>query len=216
MPNSSIKLKICGITQPEQALEIASLGVSAIGVIGVKESPRFISPTKRSQIFKQLSKSFPKTKRVLVVADIDESELDKIILREGSPSIIQLHGNESQELCKKFREKYPNIQFWKALRIRSQEDIALTTQYENVIDALLLDSWNKDQLGGTGKKLPIKWLQNKKFKIPWWIAGGISADSISDILLHLNPFGIDASSKLETSIGIKDLKKVRELIKTLR
>ena len=214
MVNSSIKLKICGITQTDQALQIASLGATAIGVIGVKSSPRFISSTNRSSIFKSLANYFPSTERVLVVADMNDSDLEKAISQEGSPSVIQLHGNESKERCERIRKRYPNIKLWKALRIRTKEDLSLSSQYENVIDSLLLDAWSKHQLGGTGNKIPIEWLRNNKFKVPWWIAGGISAKSIPEII-HLNPFGIDASSKLEKSIGLKDINKVEELIKSI-
>ena len=76
MTKSSIKLKICGITQSQQALEIASLGVYAIGVIAVKSSLRFISTDKRVQLFQELSKSFPNTQRVLVVANINDEDLE--------------------------------------------------------------------------------------------------------------------------------------------
>ena len=215
MNKTSTKLKICGITQNDQALEIASLGVYAIGLIYVKTSPRFISALKVNNIFNDLKSSYPEVKRVLVVSDIIDEELEKVIIGKGSPSIIQLHGNESPERCQELKNRYPAIKWWKAFRIKSQEDLKAINSYESIVDSTLLDPWDKDQLGGTGKRLDIELLKNQEFKNPWWLAGGISAECIREVLNNLNPFGIDASSKLEKSPGIKDIQKVKDLIKEI-
>ena len=84
------------------------------------------------------------------------------------------------------------------------------------VDAFLLDAWDQNQLGGTGKRLPLEWLRRVPTEIEWWLAGGISAEWIPNILKESTPFGIDASSQLEISPGIKDLEKVNALIKAIR
>ena len=216
MDNQSIKLKICGITQPEQALKIASLGVNAIGVIAVKSSPRFVPPDQSGELFKKLSNAYPKTSRVLVVADINDSDCNKIIENDGSPSIIQLHGNESRQRCTELKRNFPNIQWWKAFRIKSREDVDKAKAYEGIVDALLLDTWSNLQLGGTGKRLNIEWLEDRTFKKPLWIAGGIDSTCVDEILRTISPSGIDSSSKLEISPGIKDIEKVKLLIETIK
>ena len=104
------------------------------------------------------------------------------------------------------------FKWWKAFRLQKKENLSLVKEYENFVDAFLLDTWSKNQLGGTGKRLPIEWLKKTDFNIPWWLAGGISIESISEVLLNLNPYGIDASSKLEHSAGIKDIEKIKALI----
>tara|TARA_Y100001968_G_scaffold89236_1_gene80291 strand:+ start:6677 stop:7348 length:672 start_codon:yes stop_codon:yes gene_type:complete len=213
---NSIALKICGITQAEQALAIASLGVNAIGVIGVKNSPRFVEENLRIKIFQDLTNFHPEIERVYVVADIHDSDIEKIITSKGAPSVIQLHGSETKQRCKYLSQTYSNIRWWKAFRIRSEEDLSSAKEYEDSIDALLLDSWSKNQLGGTGQKLNIKWLEHQKFKKPWWLAGGVSEEFASEVLKYLTPFGLDASSRLEISPGVKDLKKVRSLLETIK
>ena len=215
MTKTSTELKICGITQTDQALEIASLGVDALGVIGVKSSPRFLSESKRELLFQELIDSYPNTARVLVVANANDAEIEKAILSKGSPSIIQLHGSESKQRCLDLKQKYPQIKWWKALRIRSESDLDLIKDLEDFVDAILLDAWSDNQLGGTGKRLHIGWLQNIEIKVPWWLAGGISAEWIPEVLSTLNPFGLDASSKLEISPGIKDIRKVELLINAI-
>tara|TARA_Y100001968_G_scaffold302160_1_gene315227 strand:+ start:6725 stop:7378 length:654 start_codon:yes stop_codon:yes gene_type:complete len=213
--NSSIKLKICGITQPLQALEIASLGVHAIGVIAVKNSPRFITSYKRHKLFQSLEEFYPNTKRVLVVANINDHELEETMSIKGSPSIIQLHGDESIEECQRLRLKYPDIELWKAFRIRSKPDLVSINNYAKTVDSFLLDSWSNDALGGTGHKIQTKFINSKGFEVPFWMAGGICAEWIPELLKTIKPFGIDASSKLEKSPGIKDIKKVKDLIKAI-
>ena len=87
---------------------------------------------------------------------------------------------------------------------------------ENNIDAILIDAWDANSLGGTGNRVPLELLLNKNFKSPWILAGGISAEIITEIFSKINPDGIDASSRLEISPGIKDLKKVESLVREIR
>ena len=213
---TSISLKVCGITQAKQALEIASLGIHAIGLIGVKESPRFVSREKRREIFNQLKINFPKVERVWVVTNIENKELDEVIYSDKSPSVIQLHGDESPKRCEFLKERYPKIKWWKAFRIKTQEDIRNIKEFLPYIDAILLDSWSEKALGGTGEKLSLDLLKEVNFNVPWWLAGGISADWIPELLSKVKPTGIDASSKLEISPGIKDIRKVKLLLETIQ
>ena len=92
----------------------------------------------------------------------------------------------------------------------------ITVSYEKHTDALLLDAWSPMELGGTGQRLPLEWLQKTKFDLPWWLAGGISAEWIPEIFSKVSPFGIDASSRLEASPGIKNIQKVKDLIKAVK
>ena len=209
---TSTAIKICGITKVTQAKTIASFGADAIGVIGVEKSPRFVNEDKRRKIFNSLYNYFPDLERVWVIADFNDEQIKCGLEGHGTPSIVQLHGNESPKRCKDLHRKYPNIQWWKAIRIRDQLDISRAHNYEGFIDALLLDAWSPNELGGTGNRLSLDWLQKETFQIPWWIAGGVSAEWIPEILNRIKPFGIDASSRLEKSPGIKDLRLVIDLI----
>ena len=100
--------------------------------------------------------------------------------------------------------------------MKSKIDFKSINQYEKIIDAILLDAWDEKSLGGTGNRVPIELLINKTFKTPWILAGGISAEIIPDIFSKLRPDGIDASSRLEISPGIKDLEKVESLVRVIR
>jgi len=211
-----IAIKICGLTQPSQAKAIAEMRVNAIGVIGVRSSERFVSASQRERIFTELKPYEKNIERVLVVSDQTDSEFDAALQNEICPTVFQLHGNESQERCAYLREKYPTIKWWKALRIKEEKDLAQIYNFEDIVDAILIDAWSSKNLGGTGKRIPLSWIKQIKIKAPWWIAGGISQDWIPKILENTKPYGIDASSRLETSPGIKDLEKVNLLIRKIR
>ena len=114
------------------------------------------------------------------------------------------------------KNKFPAIKLWKAFRLKSITDLENINQYEKNVDAIILDAWDEKSLGGTGNRVPIKLLINKTFKTPWILAGGISAEVLPEIFSKLQPDGIDASSRLEISPGIKDLKKIESLICAIR
>ena len=212
----STAIKICGITKISQARKIAQLRVNAIGVIGVKDSPRFVPEEECINIFNEVAKVSSSIERVFVIANETLETIKCINNRSSPPSIIQLHGNESIDYCRELKNKFPTIKLWKAFRIKSINDLKIIDQYEKNIDAILLDAWDENSLGGTGNRLPIKLLINKVFKTPWILAGGISAEIIPEIFSKLRPDGIDASSRLEITPGIKDLEKVESLVRIIR
>ena len=209
-------VKICGITSIEQAVQVAELGTNAIGIITVNESPRYISPKKKKEIFKTLKDLYPNIDRVSVVKDSPIDSIIKGFLGEPFETIIQLHGDEDIDYCQKLKQKVPNIFLWKAFRIKNKEDLDKIKPYENFVDAILLDSWNEKTYGGSGKRIEQKYLEDISFNKPWWIAGGVSTEWIDVILKNIKPTGIDISSSIETAPGIKDLEKTEQIIKEIK
>ena len=212
----STAIKICGLTKTSQARSIAEFKINAIGVIGVKNSPRFVPEEECIKIFNEVEKVSSNIEKVLVIADEKLEEIKCINNRSTPPSVIQLHGNESVDYCRELKNEFPSIKLWKAFRLKSINDLEKTIQYEKNIDAILIDAWDDKSLGGTGNRVPIELLLNKTFKAPWILAGGISAEIIPEIFSKLRPDGIDASSRLEISPGIKDIKKVESLVREIR
>ena len=207
-------VKICGITSIDQALQIAKLGVDAIGVISVKESPRYVSHRKKKDIFRNLKKFFPKIKRVSVIKNMP---LELICTNSFEfENVIQLHGDEDLSYCKKLRKEFPQIEIWKAFRIKNKEDTKEIELFSDFIDAVLLDSWNEKTYGGSGIRIKFKYLEELKFSKPWILAGGISTDWLEQIIADIKPDGIDVSSSIESSPGIKDLDKTKKLINIIK
>ncbi|MFZ9229399.1 MAG: phosphoribosylanthranilate isomerase [Prochlorococcaceae cyanobacterium] len=205
------QLKICGLKHSAQAAAIAELGVEAIGVIAVSGSPRYVPPLQRPELFAAASGANPNCAGVLVVADPADHELDALQASRGH-RVVQLHGAETPERCEHLRGQLSGVALWKALRIRSPQDLDQVALYTQVVDAVLLDAWAPGALGGTGQQLPLDWLDGFEPQLPWWLAGGICAATAGAALQRLRPDGLDASSALETSPGIKDLERVRQLL----
>ena len=212
----STAIKICGLTKTSQARSIAEFKINAIGVIGVKNSPRFVPEEECMKIFNEVEKVSSSIEKVLVIANAKLEEVKCINNRSTPPSVIQLHGNESVDYCRELKNEFPGIKIWKAFRLKAINDLENISQYEKNIDAILIDAWDDKSLGGTGNRVPIELLHNKTFKAPWILAGGISAEIIPEIFSKLRPDGIDASSRLEISPGIKDIKKVASLVREIR
>ena len=191
----STAIKICGLTNTSQARSIAELKINAIGVIGVKNSPRFVPEEECMKIFNEVEKVSSSIEKVLVIANEKLEEIKCINNRSTPPSVIQLHGNESVDYCRELKNEFPGIKIWKAFRLKAINDLENISQYEKNIDAILIDAWDEKSLGGTGNRGPIELLLNKTFKAPWILAGGISAEIIPEIFAKLRPDGIDASTR---------------------
>ena len=189
-------------------------------MIGVPDTPRFVAPRQRKAIFQRLTQEHPLLKRVWVVADPSDQQLASAFMGKGQPSVVQLDGEESPKRCAELRLLFPRIKWWKALRLREEADLNGIDAYADSVDALLLDAWSPNQLGGTGHRLDPAWFERLETRIcsglPWWLAGGISAEWVPTLLQQVSPFGLDASSRLEHSPGVKDLRHVEALIEAVR
>lgn len=208
-------LKICGLRQPAQAQAVARMGVDAIGVIGVRSSPRWVPLANRPALFATIAAAAPACRRVLVVADPSDGELAELDPAAGH-TVLQLHGNEGPERCAQLRRRLPGLELWKALRIRQPGDLRQAQAFASVVDALLLDAWVPDQLGGTGHRIPLEWLAGFAPARPWWLAGGLRAERIGVVCQALRPTGLDASSGVERAPADKDLAAVEALVAAVR
>ena len=142
MHKTKTLVKICGITSQQQAIQIAKLGVDAIGIISVEESPRYIPAESKKNIFRELEKLYPNIERVSVTKNCPIDLIINNFQGTQSETIIQLHGDEDIDYCKRIRQQIPSIGLWKAFRIKSKKDIDSIKPYEDFVDAILLDSWS--------------------------------------------------------------------------
>tara|TARA_B100000886_G_scaffold305528_1_gene237310 strand:- start:118 stop:771 length:654 start_codon:yes stop_codon:yes gene_type:complete len=212
MPKTKTLVKICGITTKEQAIQIAEFGTDAIGIISVAESPRFISAENKKLIFNTLEDLYPNIERVSVYKNCPIDQLIKNFLGSPNETIIQLHGDENVAYCKKIKKEIPQVGLWKAFRIKNKSDLEKVKPYEKFVDAILLDSWNEETYGGSGKKIESINLKSLRFRKPWWLAGGISMEWIDEILNDIRPDGLDISSSVEIYPGMKNLDATKNLI----
>ncbi|MEH1949999.1 MAG: phosphoribosylanthranilate isomerase [Nostoc sp.] len=207
-----MRVKICGITQPQQSIAIASLGATALGFICVPNSPRYVTT---SQIRAAVAELPANIDTIGVFANASIPEISQIVADSGLTG-VQLHGDESPDFCYQLRQALPNVEIIKALRIRSFEHLDTTADYTKFVDTLLLDAYHPQQLGGTGETLDWTMLEQFSPSSPWFLAGGLTADNIVQALNQVNPSGIDLSSGVERTPGDKDLDKVALLFHSLK
>jgi phosphoribosylanthranilate isomerase len=207
-----MRVKICGITKPEQGQAIAQLGATALGFICVQASPRYVTPRQIRAVVEQL---LVPVDCVGVFADARVEEISRVVAETGL-NAVQLHGSESPEFCKLLRQALPEVKILKALRVKTPECLDRTIIYTSYVDALLLDAYHPHLLGGTGKTLDWETLQQFCPSCPWLLAGGLTPENVINALSLLQPSGIDLSSGVERSPGDKDLDKVAQLFENVR
>ncbi len=201
------RIKICGITQKDQALEIGSLEIDAMGFILYPPSPRYISPEKLKPILSVLP-PFLKTIGVFVNEPIDA--LVSIVHQTGL-DMVQLSGDETVDYCTTLSEI--GVSWIKGIRIKNEDDYQLLNTFNT--NYFLLDAWSDKEYGGTGKTLDwdkIKETKNSKQII---LAGGIKPDNVKNAIQKVNPYAIDVSSGVEIEPGVKSMEKVRKLIREI-
>ncbi|MDY6941044.1 MAG: phosphoribosylanthranilate isomerase [Cyanobacteriota bacterium] len=213
-----MRVKICGITQPDAGREIVRMGATALGFICVEASPRYVSPERIREIVAQLPAPRVDGQTVDRIGVFANASVDRIVdtVAVAGLTAVQLHGDESPEFCRQVRQSLPGIEIIKALRVKTLAALEATESYAAVADTLLLDAYHPQQLGGTGKTLDWNALQQFRSPLPWFLAGGLNPENIGEALSQLQPDGIDLSSGVERSPGDKDLEKVARLFANLQ
>ena len=196
-----IKVKICGIKTREAAIEADQNGADFIGFIFYRKSHRYINPFKAAEIARSVE-----CKKVGVFVDENVGVINGITRLVGL-DYVQLHGNEDAKYAAKIH-RAPIIKAW---RYNDELDMREVNNYP--CDIILLDSFVKDRVGGTGKT--FDWhkasLETRKLTKPFLIAGGISSKNIREVIDIFRPYGVDLSGSLEIN-GNKSANKIREFL----
>ena len=191
-------IKICGITQLNDALYAADAGANAIGFVFYPQSPRYITPEKAADIIRQLP---PFITTVALFVNASELEIQHTI-QQTQIGLLQFHGDEDNTFCKQFSRP-----FIKAIRVKQDMNVqASCAQYPNA-RGLLLDAWQADLYGGTGKR--FNWsLVPQDYTKPIIVAGGLTPDNVRQAIEATHCYGVDVSGGVEKTKGIKDHEKV--------
>ena len=218
-------IKICGITNEDDAIKVSNLGVNALGFILSTESVRKINPVRAKEIilalkdrFKgDLNKKLPSFAGVFVNEDINK--VLKII-EDLCLDYIQLSGDETIAYLEEIKKHNKNIKLIKLIRIKddisSTETIFNKIQYfKKFVDFFLLDTFKKNIYGGTGKTFNWELVKNWGLEFPVILAGGLDCENVAEAIQIVKPFGVDVSTKIEKSPGKKDIEKVGMFIKNI-
>ncbi len=201
-------IKICGIRRAEDINFINEFRPDFMGMILSNGFKRTIELSSASKLLKRLDKNI---KRTGVFVN-ESAEKIAVTAKDLSLDAVQLHGNEDALFIKALRQILPEkIMIWKAVRIREKSDIEAADLYG--CDYLLLDSYVKGKAGGTGVTADWELIKSTKINTPFFLAGGISEDNISDALKISG--NIDLSGSVETD-GVKDREKIRRIMEIYR
>jgi len=205
-----VKVKICGITNLEDALLSAKFGADALGFNFYKKSPRYISPEKAREIVEQLPQE------ILKVGVFVNESLEGIceIAKTARLDAIQLHGEETPEFARELKAK-TNLEIIKAFRVSESFEPEDILQYK--VDAVLLDAYSPKEHGGTGETFDWEIAKKVQEIFPkMYLAGGLSVENVKEAVEKVKPYAVDACSRLESKKGIKDSTKVSSFISELR
>jgi phosphoribosylanthranilate isomerase len=205
MVNPQIKIKICGMTQLQDAVFAAEQGADAVGFIFYKKSPRSVTMKAVKEIIAKLP-PFVDTVGVFVNESVDR--VNKTAEYCGL-DLVQLHGDESPAYCRKIRRRVI-----KAFRVKDLQSIKQLERFP--VSGFLLDTFSENLHGGTGKVFDWNLAHPAKKVGPVILAGGLTPRNIRQAISQVRPYGVDVCSGVEKSPGIKDPEKVKAFLKNIR
>ncbi len=198
------RIKICGITNNEDAAAAVEFGADALGFIFFRGSKRYIDPAAAGEIISKLP-PFITAVGVFVNQDLDEI---KEIIDIAGVSAVQLHGDETPEFCSSVPAKVI-----KALRVKDNIDTDSLAQYP--VQAILLDTYSDSEYGGTGKSFDWGILKDIKIEQKIILSGGLSPDNVAQATDAVRPYAVDVNSGVEAGPGKKDHEKLKKFIEAI-
>ncbi len=200
-------LKICGIRRPEDVQYLNEFSPDFAGFICSQPFWRYVEPA----VFKELvSNLHGEIGRVGVFVNPTLSEIAQYA---AYLDVIQLHGEETADFIADLRGYFPEIQIWKAARVQTAEDIARADALP--VDKLVLDSFSAVSHGGTGEVAPWDLIVQNRTEKPFLLAGGITPENVTQAIAEVQPWGVDASSSLETD-KCKEMLKIQKFVETVQ
>lgn len=200
------RVKICGITRPEDAAAAAAHGADAIGLVFYRPSPRYVPLERAGQI---ASATPPFVATVAVFVNPTREEVDSVI-RECGVTLLQFHGDEPPDFCEGFSRPYI-----KAARIRPGLDLLKYLSPYKAARAWMLDAFHEDLWGGTGGA--FDWgLVPRDAARPVILSGGLTEGNVADAIRRVRPYAVDVSTGVEAAKGIKDAAKIAAFIGAVR
>jgi phosphoribosylanthranilate isomerase len=196
-----VKVKICGITSVEDALEAVRAGADALGFVFYPPSPRNITPELAAEIIRHLP---PFVITVGLFVNEDSQRIEEIVAQCGL-NVVQLHGDETPQQC-----RFTGVRVIKALRVRDAESLKSAGDFP--VSALLIDAWCEQAYGGTGQV--GRWdlaapLARQRVVV---LAGGLTPDNVAQAITEVSPYAVDVSSGVESAPGVKSPALMRAFV----
>ena len=199
-----VRVKICGTTSLKDALLAVESGADAVGFIFHKESPRNISQKDVKEIVAQLP---PFVESIGVFVNETSDKINRIA-EQCRLTAVQLHGDESPAFCRHIKRRVV-----KAVRVKDAESLKGMSDFD--VSGFLLDAYNEESRGGTGRVFDWNLALRAKKQGPVIIAGGLNPYNVYTAIHRVKPYGVDVCSGVEKSPGVKDPEKISEFIKAV-
>jgi phosphoribosylanthranilate isomerase len=214
-------IKICGITNIDDAKSISELRVDAMGFVLSADSPRRIEAITAYRIIEALRTG---ENKISMVGIFVNEEIGRVLndYRSLRLDYIQLSGDEDRDYLKDLKEKAKDIKIIKSIRIKNKSESysakinKKVDKLKEYADFILMDSYSKNVYGGTGVSFNWDIVKDYYREIPVILSGGLDAENVRQAVDIVKPFGVDASSKLEIYPGKKDIDKVTKFINVLK
>lgn len=209
-----IRVKICGLTRPEDVSAVADAGAAYAGFVFFPKSPRNVTIEQARHLAVEVPVGVAK---VALVVNADDALLDAITAAVPL-DILQLHGSESPKRVSEVRSRY-GLPVMKAVGVADQEDVAALDLYAEVADQILVDAKppkNADLPGGNGVSFDWRLISARRWSKPWMLAGGLTPDNVAEAIALTGAKQVDVSSGVETAPGVKDAGVILEFIQATR
>lgn len=204
------KVKICGITNLEDARFASGAMVDYLGFIFTESSPRYIDPEKAGAIVNWVEG--PEKVGVFMNQPLDDVN---VLAKFSGIDLVQLHGNETIEYCQLIEK--PIIKVIHVGESSTKKEIETQVAlYSEVADYLLFDTKANGKFGGTGKTFDWSLLNEIADDIPFFLAGGLNPENVSQAIETVQPFAVDLNSGVEEEPGLKDFEKIEQLMENLK
>ncbi len=197
-------IKICGITNLEDARLSVEFGADALGFNFYPKSPRFIEPERAREIIARLPDE------VLKIGVFVNEKLERVVEVAGIATLggIQLHGDETPDFARELKSR-TGLEIIKAFGVSADFQVEDVLKFD--VDAILLDAYNPSERGGTGEVFDWEIARNVRVRCPkLYLAGGLGPGNVADAIKKVVPYAVDACSRLELRRGIKDARLVKE------
>ncbi len=197
------RVKMCGITRPQDGLVAAAAGADAIGLVFYAKSPRNVALDQAAAIAQALP---PFVSSVALFVNPTHAEVDAV-LQQVRPDVLQFHGEEAPEFCRSF-----GVPYLKAARVRPDSDLLQFAALYADAQGFLLDAWSDAGHGGTGERFDWNLIPANLPK-PLILAGGLTPENVRLAIETVHPWAVDVSSGIEQSKGIKDAARIAAFMK---
>ncbi len=221
--NFQTRVKICGITSPEDANRVVASGADAIGLVFYPPSSRYVELAQAKAIA-EMAGPFVTVVALFVNPRVEEV---KQVLNNVAVDCLQFHGDETPDFCQQFSRPY-----MKAVKVppaEANDENAISRIQQDVIHqsrshqdqshqqarAILLDTLHPKHVGGSGERFDWRCVPSSN-SFRWVLAGGLNPDNVADAVEQVKPYAVDVSSGVESQQGVKDPEKVRQFIANVR